>query len=474
MDDKEKTMQVEQWLRLIERTRLFCNTTDELGKMVGFSVNNRNSLARKGGSSLFMKDAIFRELAHIAAEDTGLDLQDVLDAYIEADKIIDKLGIANPRQQKDADAVCQHLIWHFYGDEEVTDDIAAIVGDDESPTTEDESLTVAGRHVPILVLMLQKALPRLSAKGGDVKDIAGDYRRMLSLLTRTVCQNITMEKLPLLSQMEEEVIRNPEKMCRLHLIEMTNSILNSYGSLSTLQRVTLSNQEFADNQFDPEVEGVWTEDDDSTVFWQFEGIANGYNLFRYSLNSERKTLEFVKYFAKFYHTDYGPMTLVLHPHTIHYLLTGRPLPNNLFAYLDCTFQDGVIRFTPRTVDCRWLNLRQLQHGNNVDRFSRLLEDSRYEKTNLYPDDAYDFTLALKAITNDDIFIKKDEATCYKVPKALNSLLEEVTFKSTVGTIVLRGEHPRTFLAFDDSSLYYDVTTEKDRSAKGIEIVEFQY
>ena len=59
-------------------------------------------------------------------------------------------------------------------------------------------------------------------------------------------------------------------------------------------------------------------------------------------------------------------------------------------------------------------------------------------------------------------------------KALNSLLEEVTFKSNVGTIVLRGEHPRTFLAFDDSSLYYDVTTEEDRSAKGIEIVEYKY
>ena len=268
--------------------------------------------------------------------------------------------------------------------------------------------------------------------------------------------------------------RDDDSTSTLHVWLLVATTFIFTFSLNGDQRVTISNQEFADNQFDPEVEGVWTEDDDSTVFWQFEGIANGYNLFRYSLNSGRKTLEFVKYFVKFYHTDYGPMILVMHPHTIHYLLSGKPLPNNLFAYLDCTFQDGAIRFTPRTADCRWLNLRQLQHGNNNDKFRRLLKDSRYEKTDLFPDDAYDFTLALKAITSDDIFIEKDESTCYKVPKALNSLLEEVTFKSNVGTIVLRGEHPRTFLAFDDSSLYYDVTTEEDRSAKGIEIVEYKY
>ncbi|MBR3479193.1 MAG: hypothetical protein IKQ59_03100 [Prevotella sp.] len=50
---------------------------------------------------------------------------------------------------------------------------------------------------------------------------------------------------------------------------------------------------------------------------------------------------------------------------------------------------------------------------------------------------------------------------------------DVCFDCTV-PLSFRLLEPRTFLAFDDSSLYYDVTTEEDRSAKGIEIVEYKY
>lgn len=52
----------------------------------------------------------------------------------------------------------------------MTDDIAAIVEDNESTTTENESLAAGSRHMPILVLMFQKALPRLPAKDGHTKD----------------------------------------------------------------------------------------------------------------------------------------------------------------------------------------------------------------------------------------------------------------------------------------------------------------
>lgn len=78
MDDSDKMERVCSYLRMIERTRLMRNTTEELERLVGFSVGSGNGLARKGGKSLFMKDAIFRELAHIAKQQTDLDLQEVL------------------------------------------------------------------------------------------------------------------------------------------------------------------------------------------------------------------------------------------------------------------------------------------------------------------------------------------------------------------------------------------------------------
>ena len=73
VEDKRIAL-IEHWLKLIERTRLFCNTIGELEKLVGFSVSKRNSLSRKGGESLFMKEAIFHQLCHICQKQTGMDL----------------------------------------------------------------------------------------------------------------------------------------------------------------------------------------------------------------------------------------------------------------------------------------------------------------------------------------------------------------------------------------------------------------
>ena len=122
MDDADNMERVCGYLRLIERTRLLRNTSEELEQLVGFSLGSGNGLARKGGKSLFIKDAILRELAHIAKQQTELELQEALDAYIGADRIFDRLGsVVNPA------LFCQHLVWYFYADAEVTDDIAPII-----------------------------------------------------------------------------------------------------------------------------------------------------------------------------------------------------------------------------------------------------------------------------------------------------------------------------------------------------------
>nr|MCR5644413.1 hypothetical protein [Prevotella sp.] len=215
MDKTDKMERVCGYLRIIERTRLMRNTMEELERLVGFSVGSGNGLARKGGKSLFMKDAIFRELAHIAKQDTDLDLQEVLDAYIGADHICERIGnVANPA------LFCQHLVWYFYADAEAADDIAPIIN------------RVEQEQLPVLVLLVLKLLPRQSAKGGDVKDICQDYRRLFCWLSETVNKDIMMQKLPLLTQLEDEIRHRPDIMCRIHLISVANQILNSFGALS--------------------------------------------------------------------------------------------------------------------------------------------------------------------------------------------------------------------------------------------------
>ena len=464
MDDTDKMERVCGYLRMIERTRLMRNTMEELERLVGFSVGSGNGLVRKGGKSLFMKDAIFRELAHIAKQDTDLDLQEVLDAYIGADRICERMGnVANSA------LFCQHLVWYFYSDAEATDDIAPIID------------KVEAEQLPILVLLVLKLLPRLSAKGGDVRDVRQDYRRLFCWLSETVNKDIMMQKLPLLTQMEDEMRHNPDILCRLHLISTANQILNSFGALSTRERISLSNKELLENQFDPEVGGIWTEDEFSTVFWQFESIANGYHLYRYQADSSRKSLVFTKYFMKFFHLGNDIMALVIHPCAIHYLVTGKKMPNNLFAYLDCHIKadfegnsDAVITFSPQSADGQWFTLRQLRRCEKGNFFQSLLDDGQYEKTDSHASDDYDFIISLAAITSDHIYISKDEATYYRVPKSLNSLLEEVGFNSNAGVMSFKATadgEATTYIAFDDFNLYYDISKKELMAEHQIEVVD---
>ena len=382
----------------------------------------------------------------------------------DTDCIYERLGsVANP------EAFCQHLVWHFYADAEVTDDIAPIIDKVET------------EQLPILVLLVLRLLPRLSAKGGDVKDICQDYRCLFSWLSETVNKGIMMQRLPLLTQIEDKVRRSPGIMCRMHLISVASQILNSYGALSTRERISMSNRELLENQFDPDVDGIWTEDELSTVFWQFESIANGYHLFRYQADSSRKSLMFTKYFMKFFHWGNDVMALTIHPHAIHYLVSGKPMPNNLFAYLDCLIKvdgegktDNFISFSPLSADGQWFALRKLRRNGKEAFFQNLLDDERYEKTDSHADDDYDFTLSLAAITNDHIYISKDETTYYKVPKSLNDLLDEVGFNNNAGVMSFKNTadgEPATYIAFDDFNLYFDVSTLELMAEHQIEVVD---
>ena len=72
-------------LSIIQCSRLLCNTNRELGMLVDYpAIASGNSLSRMGGKSQFIKGAVLGGLAAVVRERTGLDLQVVLDAYVEA------------------------------------------------------------------------------------------------------------------------------------------------------------------------------------------------------------------------------------------------------------------------------------------------------------------------------------------------------------------------------------------------------
>ena len=442
---------VNEYLRIIERTRLLRNTSDELGKLVGFSVGSGNGLARMGGKSPFLKDAIFRELAHLVEKDYELNLQQILDTYFEADIFIEKYGTF--LKQK---SVPYSLVRYFYDDADRTDDISMIVDKME------------GRHIPIIILMILGALPRISSKGGDVKDIENSYKKAFKFLRETVCTNTPFKVLPALIQMEDAQRRDPSVMNRIHLIYSFNIVLNTYGSLSTRMRLVQTNKELEDTIVFPDIEGLWVEDDVSTVFWKYEVIANGYKLRRYLLNEERKELRYTEFFMKFYDSPDSSWAAILHPKSIEFLLSGKPTPNQYISYVAFDLTDDQLTFEPLLEEGRWFSVRKLKRSKHANYLEKILSNDRYEKINECKEYDYEFVILLSAITNYHVYIDASNGRYYKVPKSLNECLESITINDDAGVIRFGN---KTYLAFDSCNLYYDVSTPQNLAALGIEIVD---
>ncbi len=449
MNDKKRIRQIECWLKLIERTRLLCNTAEDLGCLVGFSIENRNSLARKGGSSLFMKEAIFHQLAFICREQTGLNLQNVIEAYEDVDNFIDRY------ESKLYDkGMPSQLVKLFYGNGEPERDLSFVV----------KRLEL--RHVPILMLMLLGCLPRLSAKYGDVPDIDADFRHVFDFL-REVCQVPSFQTIPLLTMEEQKVAATPDSRTRIQLIASMSDVLDSYGGLSTQLRLSVNTREFLKDQFIPDIDGIWTEDDSQTSFWFFERLINGYNMYHYTLKDNQQTLSYIKYFISFYSEDSEPMAIVVHPKMTRYMVDGKPVPPNIFAYLDFEQTDDKLHFTPKGKDGEWFKLSDLIRSTHAKFYQTLLNDDSKEKVNEYALDDYELLHQMVAITTDAIYLKHGDQGYYKVPKSLNEVLEDIHFGDNVGILTFSDA---TYIAFDDKSIYYDVTSEDKMHKLGIMIV----
>ena len=454
--EKDKSLkQIKKYLSMIQCTRLLCNTKAELAQLVDYpAIAKDNSLSRMGGKSLFNKRCVLMGLDSIVRERTGLDLCHVLDTYREAHKIL--LNYIPPRY-RDAET-CRHLIEYYCAQSEITRDITSVVDQIEP------------RHIPLLVLMLLDVLPSPNTRSGDVTDIEACYQRVMDVLTKSVGKNLMLETLPVITHAQEEWQNGEDVKNRLFLIHMTNAIIDVYRNVGTRTALGQTNQELLDNLFFPEIEGFWTEDsqEPSPVFWRFEELSNCDMLYRYSVDDEKGQVSYTKYAVRFIHEEDGDMAYVTHPHSIRYLLTGQPMPNDLVAYLDCTIDENTITFEPRTETDKWFPAKKLVRSDQSKQLKKLLKDKRYTIVNEFEQDDYKFNLSMVAITREYIYILKHGETLYRVPKALNEALEQVGFNHSVGVIEFGDA---TFIAFDEHLLYYDVSTPEKMEELGIELTD---
>lgn len=453
MGNDKSIKQIEDYLSMVQRTHLLCNTTDELAQLLNYpSLSGNNGLKGKGGKSLFGKRCVLMGLDSIVRERTGLDLCHLLDSYCEAYKIMEHYI---PPRYRDAET-CQHLIEHYCAQGEITRDIASVVDH------------VEGRHIAILVLMLLEILPSPNTRSGDVADIEACYQRVMGVLTKSMGKNLMLDTLPVITHVQEKWQHDKDVKNRLFLIHMTDVIIDAYRNVGTRTALGHTNKEALENLFFPEVDGFWTEDshEPGTEFWRFEDLSNCDMLYRYSVDNEKGLLSYTKYAVRFIHEEDGDMAYITHPHSIRYLLAGQPMPNNLVAYLDCTIDENTITFEPHTETDKWFPATKLVRSDQSKQLKQLLKDKRYTMVNEFEQDEYKFILNLAAITREYLYILKSDWLFYRVPKALNEALEQVGFDHSVGVIEFGDA---TFIAVDDLLLYYDVSTPEQMEKLGIEM-----
>lgn len=449
MVKSKRITQLEQWLKLIDRTRLFCNTADDLERLVGFSVSNRNSLSRKGGKSLFMKEAIFHQLGYICNEQTGLDLQTIVDTYEDVENFIERYNI-----RLRGETLLPQVIDYFFGSGQLSDEFDFI------------GKRLEDKHIAILLLMLTGCLPRLSAKNGDVTNIDADYRRTFALL-RDLCKDLPLQELPAIAMMEEETRRNPKKKSRLHLIYVTNQILSAYSAISTQNRLSFTNRELLNKRVMPDISGIWTENDSFTSFWYFEKVTNGYSMYRYELKNDHRELRYTKFFISFYQLSDDIEAIIVHPQAIRAMLSSQPIPTDLFSYQKFEIANNTMTFVIEGERKEWFGVSRLIRSAHENFFKSLLDNNDKIRVNQYAADDYDFSMLLAALTNEHIYIKHGEGLYYKIPKSLNDVLYDVQFGDNVGLITFATE---TYVAFDDKNLYYDVSSEEKMAQNGIQLV----
>ena len=311
-------MDIKEYLNIIDRSRLLYNSSDELSKVVKFKVI-KNGLARIGGQSEFMKKAVLSMLSRIARRQCdGLSLEEVVEAYVEADDFIDKYS----SQIKKRDVV-GNLIDYFY------------LG---TPLPEGcESFSrgkISRKHVPLLILLFSKALPRIKEKGGDVTDIRQAYEQTLDLISNSLhFKDIPpMETLPSMEMMKDIIRNHPEKMCRIHLISMVNYILTEFQGLCSHENMVERGTYIYKKLADLNIQGIWTAKDTTSPFWLFEKIHNGYNFYECIPDSANKILHTTKYFAQFFDNGSLREAVIIHPEAVKYIYENQPVPNHLFSY----------------------------------------------------------------------------------------------------------------------------------------------
>lgn len=458
--NKEKT-KYEEWLTTLSNTRLIYNTMDELEEMLDNHAIHSNGIKRSLPSMAKQRSA-FRDLKE--------EVKIMTDGHIELDQTLEEYREA----------------WHFYKKhlsrrkhpEKIAENILSFAypphsGDKLSDTQGDlyQSIIDQKLNVPILFLIVLKALPGYDSKEGDAFKMDLTFNQAMELLNNFTSEKTIFSSIPAILKAQEE-----ENKSRIMLIHHVTQILNIYESYAEEGGLYDISENIKASKVHLDIEGYWNTCGgklENTDFWFINEAANyGTYFASHCRKNAENQLTIVRYTIFLIEGDNGKLIVyVLHPESILHHMNGIQYQDKDHVWYvaempECEHPDQLFldRMMSSSVWNGKLHLTRCREEEVIENYKRW--EKNCETILPYAHVDYTFLITIYAITQNHIYIgTQQEGEYYKVPRNAIEGLDRITLDDMVGIMEMGGV---TYLAFDEVMIYIP-TTKKELDRYGIEI-----
>lgn len=453
----------EEKLTTIANTRLVYNTMSELEEFLDNHSIHSNGIRRSFTSEQKLRSA-FRDIKlEVSSQTKGaINLKTLLSDYKRTWAFFYK----NFYRRKNTDKIAIEILKYFYAPivESINDKKELIY----------QEIIKQDINIPLLILMIMKAIPGYDSKNGDIPDFHLDYDRIINFIEYFVSDSPNFDFSPTI-----KIARVEQNKTRLKLIYHIQNILYTYQSYIYNEYMYDMTNDIKSKRVDLDIAGFWNEHPKGellyTDFWQIENTSDygTYFLTKWMKRTDNNTIEGIRYTLFIMQIEDGKF--------IHYMLHPKAIKNKI-DYKVYTDEDQVWYESPELTrntnkitlkkliySSFWrqnINLTRCTDKNAIATYEKWLSD--YEIVKPFANYEYQFYPNIYAITRTNIYIPYNKSgKYYKIPKSAYEGFERIQISDNIGTLIMGG---KTFLAFDEFMLYID-TNPETLAEYGIEIVD---
>ena len=453
----------EEWLVTIANARLIYNTMEELEEMLDNHSIHNNGIKRSFPTQQ-KKRSTFRDL-RVEVElmtDGSVHLDQMLLDYQRAWAFFRQ----NLYRRSNPEQIAIELLsycYHPYNREGLGDKRQNIYA----------QVVDSGIDVPLLILMLMKAMPGYDSKDGDVTEMPRQYERVMQLMERFVANSQMFNLMPAVTRARDE-----KNKCRLMLYHHVSQILNTYESYTLPGALYDTANDIKDCKVHLDIKGFWNECGGQllyTDFWQIEDdeAESGTSFVTYWHKDAENRLTGIRYTMVVIENGEGGLVYyMVHPEAIKHRMSGLPYGDADQVW----YQTKMVEDAPNELPLErlmysgvWpqeIKLSRCTDEHVIKQYNKWLHHN-CEIVKPYQHLEYVFTPNLYAITQTHMYIpSENEGEFYKVPTSAHEGFEQIRLTDNVG--IMRMDD-KIYLAFDEFMLYIE-TSQEELEKYGIERV----